>query len=57
MGDEKLELSPEAAADGWEAFDLEGPIYGDDGQVVVESARLRGFRKTFRIPLPKKTEG
>lgn len=52
MGDEKLELSPELAAEGWEIFEVEGPIYGDDGSIVVPSAVMRGFRKTFKIPLP-----
>jgi hypothetical protein len=36
-------------ADGWEAFEVEGPVYGDDGRVLTQTARVRGIRKTFRL--------
>jgi hypothetical protein len=39
-------------ADGWEVFEVEGPVYGDDGRVLTQTARVRGIRKTFRLPAP-----
>lgn len=42
--------STEWAADGWETFELEGPVHDGKGNVVIDRARVRGIRKTFLLP-------